>query len=143
MAICQNNTREFAELHTAVTSQDGSTVSCRSYVLDDAALIYLGGDASAESLANLGFEICVADMARDRCCIIDLRYVAHLDSLTFANFYRLTKLVQGGKDRILLSGMSSEFHTVLALTGLDKHLAVINDRQLSKYLFQPNPELIL
>jgi N-acetylglucosaminyldiphosphoundecaprenol N-acetyl-beta-D-mannosaminyltransferase len=136
MDTCQNNTREFTELHTVVTSQDASAVSCRSYVLDQAALIYLGGDASAESLTSLGFNICIADMARDRCCIIDLSYVTHLDSLTFANFYRLVKLVDGGSDKILISGISPEFRTVLDHTRLGKHLSVINDRQLSKYLFK-------
>ncbi len=136
MDTCASNTRSLAELHGVMNMPASTGTSCRSYVLDDSALVYLGGDATATSLTNLGFEICVADMARNRRCIIDMRYVTELDSLTFAHLYRLVKSIPNGKEKLLISGLSSDHRTTLGQTGLDQYLTVINDRQLSSYLFK-------
>lgn len=136
MDACEQSTAEYAQLHSSLSGRRDRGVSCRSYVLEDSALIYLGGEVTARSLKDLGFGICLEDMARDRVCIVDVRSVARIDSATIVSLFRSVKSVPRGKSKIYLSGLSPQDRKVLENTGLQKQIDVLSDKQLAAHLFK-------
>ena len=103
MDACQRNTLDFSSLELPSARLPTPEMQCRSYVLNKTALIYLTGKVTGQSLQEVGFDVCVADMARDRTCIIDLRYADKVDSTAIAHFYRMTRLVDVDSKTILFS----------------------------------------
>lgn len=135
MDACQDSSSEISQFHRSLSGLADAQTSCRSYVLDDSALIYLGGKVTASSLKDLGFSICLEDMARDRVCIVDVRYVDRLDSATIVSLFRLVRAVPCGKSKIYISGLDKEGLRMLENNGLKERISVLNDRELAQHLF--------
>lgn len=135
MDACQPSTGEISELHHSLAGVEEGETSVRSYVLDDAALIYLSGPVTARSLKDMGFSICLEDMARDRLCVVDVRNVSRLDSATIISLFRSVKTVPGGRSRICISGLDKAGLKVLENTGLKNKIKLMDDKQLANQIF--------
>lgn len=118
-----------ARLDSGFATQDQG-LSCRSYVLDDAALIFLAGRVSAQSLAEIAFLECLQHTARDRRCIIDLRNVSVLESSAIAVLEPLIKRSNTGRGSIVFSGASDNTRQMFRVTGLDTPVSFSSDKQL-------------
>lgn len=103
-------------------------LSCRSYVSDDSALIFLGGSVDDDALRGIAFDECLRHTARDRTCIIDLRNVSLLESSAIATFEPF--IGKPGKGRVLFSGASDNVRQMFKVAELDAAGCFINDRQL-------------
>ena len=103
-------------------------VSCRSYVSDDSALIFLGGIVDDDALRGIAFGECLSHTARDRTCIIDLRNVSLLESSAIATFEPFVGNL--GTGQVLFSGASDTVRQMFRMAELDASANFIDDRQL-------------
>jgi N-acetylglucosaminyldiphosphoundecaprenol N-acetyl-beta-D-mannosaminyltransferase len=104
--------------------------SCRSYVLEDASLICLGGKVSGRDLADLGFIECLEHSARDRDCIIDLRNVSLLESSAIIALGPFLPWRAGTSARVLFSGASANVLQMFRMVGLGEPEHFIGDSDL-------------
>ncbi|NCF17544.1 MAG: WecB/TagA/CpsF family glycosyltransferase [Haliea sp.] len=104
--------------------------SCRSYVLDDSALICLGGKVSGRDLADLGFIECLEHTARDRDCIIDLRNVSLLESSAIVALGPFLSGHSGSSGRVLFSGAGANVLQMFRMAGLGEPRHFIGDSDL-------------
>ena len=137
MDACDASTSEISEVHHSLSGSDEGQTTVRSYVLENSALIYLGGRVTARSLKDLGFSICLEDMARDRLCVVDVRYVSRMDSSTIVSLFRSVKNVPCGRSRICISGLDKAGMKVLENTGLKGKIKVMDDKELANQIFTP------
>ncbi len=103
--------------------------SCRSYVLDDSALICLGGKVSGRSFAEMGFIECLQHTARDRDCIVDLRNVTLLESSAIVALEPFLSQREGA-GRVMFCGASANVRQMFRMAGLGEPAHFINDREL-------------
>jgi N-acetylglucosaminyldiphosphoundecaprenol N-acetyl-beta-D-mannosaminyltransferase len=137
MDACQRHTTSFKALRMpgADAASTSTGMNCRSYVLEDAALIYLSGRVDGNALARLGFDICVADMSRNRTCVIDLRDADLLESTAVAHFYRIVQALPDSAHKIYFSGVGAQARRVFELAGVTKSLDLITDERLRTFIF--------
>lgn len=140
MDALQRHTTDFQRLNVPAIAGNPAGLNCRSYVLENAALIYLSGRADGKALAELGFDICIADMSRDRTCVIDLRYLEHLETTAVAKFARLVQSLPDSNHSVRFSGVTGQARTIFQLAGYDRKLNFIDDRELQQFLFSPQQE---
>mgnify|MGYP001811977259 FL=1 len=107
-------------------SAGSGQLSCRSYVSDDSALIFLGGNLDAAALKGIAFCECLAQTARDRACIIDLRNVGLLESSAIATFEPFL----GAGSKVMFSGVSESTRQMFRVAGLDDAATFVSDQQL-------------
>jgi N-acetylglucosaminyldiphosphoundecaprenol N-acetyl-beta-D-mannosaminyltransferase len=114
----------------AVQGEEGNTLdalgagapqqdfSCRSYTLDDAALIFLGGRINDDKLRQLGFVESLRDIIRHRNCYLDLRDVNLLESSAIAALSPFFDGREGQAGRVLFSGITPQVRQMLKVAGL-------------------------
>ena len=108
-------------------SANNGHFSCRSSVLDDAALICLGGKVSGRSLADLGFIECLEHTARDRDCIIDLRNVSLLESSAIVALRPFLCGRPGSSGRVLFGGVNANVLQMFRMAGLGQPENFVGD----------------
>jgi exopolysaccharide biosynthesis WecB/TagA/CpsF family protein len=109
-------------------SAGAGQLSCRSYVSDDSALIFLGGTVDDDALRGIAFGECLSHTARDRTCIIDLRNVSLLESSAIATF---EPFLDGNREgRVLFSGASDNVRQMFRVAELNAPASFISDKQL-------------
>jgi exopolysaccharide biosynthesis WecB/TagA/CpsF family protein len=104
--------------------------SCRSYALDNTAIIFLGGRVGGDNLAQMGFAECLAHSARDRDSIVDLRGVGLLDSTAIVALSPFFKGPKSKTGRVLFSGLTAEVRQMLQVAGLGEPDRILNDAEL-------------
>ncbi len=112
------------------TQGAGSEPLCRSYVLDDCALTFLGGRVSRRGLEALGIIECLQHTARDRDCILDLRNVTLLETsaiIALQPFFTGSG-VEGG--RVVFSGLNDTVLQMIRMAGLGEPQNCITDQML-------------
>ena len=108
----------------------GDELICRSYVLDDCALIFLGGRVTRNGLDSLGIIESLQHTARDRDCVLDLRNVTLLESSAIAllqPFFATANAVGG---RLVFSGLNKTVTQMLRMAGLGEPQNIVNDSML-------------
>lgn len=105
-------------------------LSCRSYVSDDAALIFLGGTVDDHALQGIAFSECLSHTARDRTCVIDLRNVNLLESSAIATFEPFLDGSGGATGRVMFSGASDNVRQMFRVAGLNAPAHFITDEHL-------------
>jgi N-acetylglucosaminyldiphosphoundecaprenol N-acetyl-beta-D-mannosaminyltransferase len=107
-----------------------SELTCRSYVLDDCALTFLGGRVSARGLQSLGVIECLEHTARDRDCILDLRNVTLLESSAIVKLRPFFS--SGGPEggRVVFSGLNDTVLQMIGVAGLGEPQNCITDQML-------------
>ncbi len=111
-------------------SANNGRFSCRSYVLDDAALICLGGKVTGRDLGDLGFIECLMHTARDRDCIIDLRNVSLLESSAIATLRPFLSEHVGNSGHVMFNGASANVLQMFRMAGLGEPKYFISDSGL-------------
>jgi N-acetylglucosaminyldiphosphoundecaprenol N-acetyl-beta-D-mannosaminyltransferase len=112
----------------------GGGFSCRSYVLEESALIFLGGRVSGSSLAQLAFVECLQHTARDRECIIDLRNATLLESSAIAALAPFLSGKVGDSGCVMFSGVSPDARQMFRMAGLGQPEYFINDSKLLRVI---------
>lgn len=106
------------------------TFSCRSYTLEDHALIFLGGRISGENLEQTGFIESLHHISRSRDCIIDLRGVGLLESAAIVAISPFFSRPPGRVGRVMFSGLTPEVNQMLRVAGLGIPESVLSDDSL-------------
>jgi N-acetylglucosaminyldiphosphoundecaprenol N-acetyl-beta-D-mannosaminyltransferase len=106
---------------------------CRSYALEDAAMIFLGGRVSGDKLAQMGFAECLEHMSRDRNCIVDMRGVGLLDSTAVAALSPFFG-AGSGEGGVSFSGLTAEVRQMLRVAGLGAPDRVLTDAEVLSVL---------
>jgi N-acetylglucosaminyldiphosphoundecaprenol N-acetyl-beta-D-mannosaminyltransferase len=121
----QGNT--LSNLHAGIGAGAGQ-LSCRSYVSDDSALIFLGGTVDDDALRSIAFGECLGQTARDRTCIIDLRNVSLLESSAIATLEPFIN--DSGDGQVLFSGASDNVRQMFRVAELGAPAHFIDDKEL-------------
>jgi N-acetylglucosaminyldiphosphoundecaprenol N-acetyl-beta-D-mannosaminyltransferase len=118
----------------AAESNPAQPFQCRSYMLDDAALLLLSGRVNREALRAVGFVECALHNARGRRCIIDLRNVSMLESSGIGELMPLLELGQPGNGEVLFSGVGHGIAQMLRMAEVARDVKQIGDRYLLKVI---------
>ncbi len=105
-------------------------LSCRSYVLDDCAVIFLGGRVTRDELLSHGVMECIEHNARGRDCVLDLRNVTLLENSAVT---ALAPFFAGGtkeSGRIIFSGITPAILPMIQVAGLGGPQDTVNDSML-------------
>ena len=108
----------------------GSELRCRSYVLEDCALTFLGGRVDRSGLDALGIVECLEHTARDRDCIVDMRNVTLLETsaiIALQPFFSGTGVNRG---RVVFSGLNNAVLQMVRMAGLGEPQNCITDQML-------------
>jgi N-acetylglucosaminyldiphosphoundecaprenol N-acetyl-beta-D-mannosaminyltransferase len=117
----------------------GHALSCRSYVMQDAALIFLAGKVDAGGLAQLAFIECLRHSARDRACIVDLRNVTLLESSAIAMLEPILAASGKGLGRVMFSGASDSARQMFRMARPGAAVDFINDARLLALITEGEP----
>jgi len=113
-----------------------SGAELKTYMVGETCLNYFSGDITGEFLAQNGFEDCMLDAVRDRCCVIDLRRVTSMDSTSIAVLYRLIQAENSGDIvSIRFSGMTACIEQMIQILGLADAFQQIDDDEFYDQLF--------
>jgi ABC-type transporter Mla MlaB component len=118
-----------SNLEAGVGAQ-GQALSCRSYVMNDAALIFLAGKVDAAGLAALAFIECLQHAARDRVCVVDLRNVTLLESSAIAALEPVLAGRANSPGSVIFSGASKNTRQMFRMAQVGAPVSFINDAQL-------------
>lgn len=114
----------------AETRLPGAELLCRSYVLDDCALTFLGGRLSRVGLEALGVIECLQHTARDRDCVLDLRNVTLLESSAIIVLQPFFAAGGTGAGRVIFSGLNETVLQMIRMAGAGEPENCINDPML-------------
>ncbi|NIB39714.1 WecB/TagA/CpsF family glycosyltransferase [Pseudomaricurvus alkylphenolicus] len=108
----------------------GARFSCRSFVMKDSALIFLGGKVTEKDLSHMGFVECLSQTARDRDCIVDLRNVSLLESSAIVALKPFLCSEPGQPGRVLFSGARVGVMQMFRMAGLGSPEHFLSDQGL-------------
>ncbi|MEP5568006.1 MAG: WecB/TagA/CpsF family glycosyltransferase [Halioglobus sp.] len=128
-ALHLDDSDTLAALGSSKGSQGGQ-LFCRSYVLNDCALTFLGGKLSERGLAEQGIIECLQQTSRDRDCIIDLRNVTLLESSAVAVLQPFFADRNVGEGRVVFSGLTDHVQQMIQMVGMGEPDNIVNDSML-------------
>ena len=96
--------------------------------------MFLGGRVSGDDLSQMAFAECLAQSARDRESIVDLRGVGLLDSSAIVALSPFFRSVPGTSGRVSFSGLTAEVRRMLQVAGLGEPERVLSDAGLLSVL---------
>jgi N-acetylglucosaminyldiphosphoundecaprenol N-acetyl-beta-D-mannosaminyltransferase len=120
-------TSEGDALGSLDTGRPGVRPGCRTYLMDDNALVFLSGRVDARGLAEMGFVESLTQTAADRTVIIDLRNVALLESTAIVALRELFYDPAGSERRVYLSGASANVQQMFRMAGLGEPTTLMDD----------------
>ena len=112
------------------TGRPGGLPGCRTYLMDENALVFLSGRVNARGLSDMGFVESLSQTAADRAVIIDLRNVALLESTAIVALRELFFGPDGEERRVYLSGASANVQQMFRMAGLGEPTALLDDTTL-------------
>jgi N-acetylglucosaminyldiphosphoundecaprenol N-acetyl-beta-D-mannosaminyltransferase len=118
----------------------GRELSCRSYVMDDAALIFLAGKVDSAGLAELAFIECLRHAARDRVCVVDLRKVSLLESSAIAALEPILRNGENSRGRVIFSGASENSRQMFRMARVGAPVNFIDDARLLAMISDGQPD---
>ncbi len=109
---------------------DRAELGCRSYTLEDTALVFLSGRVDGQGLARIGFRESVEHATAHRCVVIDMRKVSLLESSAIVVFRELFSGPDGAGRPVFLSGVNANVRQMFRMADLGAPSSVLSDRQL-------------
>jgi N-acetylglucosaminyldiphosphoundecaprenol N-acetyl-beta-D-mannosaminyltransferase len=105
-------------LDLLTTGSGNEGFSCRSYSLEDGAMIFLGGRVSGDRLQQMAFAECLRETSRDRNCFVDLRGVSLLEGSAIACLSPFFETDLGSNGRVYFTGLTPALRQMLRVAGL-------------------------
>lgn len=102
-------------------------LGCKTYLLDENALVFLSGRVDSRGLAEIGFVESLKHTTADRDVIIDLRNVVLLESTAIV---ALRELFNNASRPVYLSGASANIRQMFRMAGLGTPSTMMDDGAL-------------
>ncbi|MEP4486527.1 MAG: WecB/TagA/CpsF family glycosyltransferase [Halioglobus sp.] len=114
-----------------------SQLQCKTYLIGETSLIFLGGQVRNTELEKVGLAESLRHCARNRQCVIDLRNALSIDSPAVAALHKMAELAKSSGGSLSICGASRNILQMFKVTEQDLSACLITDRQLLELIAAP------